>query len=153
MRSLLSSLPPNLEKVKTNPSTLFGVTTSSTTPIIAITSTTPKMDRLFATSATTISSIYTGTFDFLEDGNQAVFESIFGARLIPLLLEVVKKRILVENTEDLKDKLLSFVSLCYLFTFCSIVTRRYVITSDFDKTQIIIDAEGALSRIKLECQV
>ena len=147
--------PPalDLKQVKTNPSTLFGVTNPSATPITAITFMPPKIDRVFATSAATINITYTGTFDFLEDDNQTIFESIFGVQPNSLLPGVVKKRIPVENTEDLKDKLLSFVSLCHLFIFCSIVNDRYVGTSDFEKTQIITDVKETFYRIKLECQV
>ena len=59
----------------------------------------------------------------------------------------------MENKEELKAKLLSFVSLCNLFIFCCIVNRKYVGTSDFDKTQIVTDMEEVLSDIKLERQI
>ena len=108
------------------------------------------MDMVVAHSASGVISTYTGPFNFLEDVNQAVFASIFGDKPTPLWLEAVKKGLPMENTEDLKTKLLSFISLCNLFIFCSIAHRRYVGTSDYDKTQIITDVEEALSDIKLE---
>ena len=138
------------KKVKAGPATLFGVTTPSTAPSTTGASTTPKMDRVFAHSASGVTSTYTGPFNFLEDGNQAVFTSIFGVKPTPLWMDSVKKGLPMENAEGLKTKLLPFVSLCHLFIFCSIVYRRYVGTSDYDKTQIITDVEEALSDIKLE---
>ena len=111
------------------------------------------MDRFFAHSTSGVTSTYTGPFNFLEDGNQAVFTSIFGVKPTPLWMDSVKKGLPMENAEGLKTKLLPFVSLCHLFIFCSIVYRRYVGTSDYDKTQIITDVEEALSDIKLERQM
>ena len=111
------------------------------------------MDRVFATSAAGVVSTYTGDVDFLEDGNQAVFVSIFGPNPTPITLEAAKKEVPVEDTHPLQMKLRSFVSLCELFIFCSIVTRRYVGTSDFDRTSVITDVEEALSKLKLEFRV
>ena len=117
MRSLLkrsvsaitSSPVKSWKKVKSSPSTLFGVTTPSTTSSATDKSTTPNMDMVFAHSASGVTSTYTDPFNFLEDGNQAVFTSIFGDKSTPLWLEAVKKGLPMENTEDLKTKLISFV--------------------------------------------
>ena len=74
-----------------NPSTLFGVATPSTASVTNITSVTPKMDQVFATSSASVISTYTSAFNFLEDGNQAVFASIFGVNPTPLLLKENKE--------------------------------------------------------------
>ena len=111
------------------------------------------MDSVFALSAAGMVSTYTGVVDFLEDGNQAVFDSIFGTTPTPIKLEAAKKGVPVEDTHTLQTDLRSFVSLCELFILCSIVTRRYVGTSDFDRTAIITDVEDALSKLKLEFRV
>ena len=111
------------------------------------------MDSVFALSAAGMVSTYTGVVDFLEDGNQAVFDSIFGTTPTPIKLEAAKKGVPVEDTHTLQTNLRSFVSLCELFILCSIVTRRYVGTSDFDRTAIITDVEDALSKLKLEFRV
>ena len=75
---LVSSPSPALKKLKTNPSTLFGVTTPSTKHFTQVLSMTPKMDQVFASSTVGVVSTYTGAFDFLEDGNQTTFVSLFG---------------------------------------------------------------------------
>ena len=59
----------------------------------------------------------------------------------------------MEDMEILWDIIHSFVSSCDSFIFCSIVTRRYVGTSGFDKTQIITDVEEALFCLKVELKV
>ena len=147
---LVSSHFPALKKLKTNPSTLFGATTPSTTSLPQNLSVTPKMDRVFSSSVAGVINTYTDAVDFLEDGNQAVFVSIFGTTPTPITVEVAKKGVPFEDTNTLQTKLRSFVSLCELFIFCSIVTRRYVGTSNFDRTAIITDVEDALSQLKLE---
>ena len=150
---LVSSPPSALKKLKTNPSSLFGATPPSTTSLSQNIFVTPKIDRVFSSSTTGEISTYTGAANFLEDGNQAVFVSIFGTTPIPITLEAAKKRVLFEDTHTLKTKLRSFISLCELFILCSIVTRRYVGTFDFDRTAIIMDVEDALSQMKLEFRV
>ena len=76
---------------------------------------TPKMVQIFASSVEGVVSTYTGAFDFLEDGNQATFVLIFGTTPTPIILEVAKKEVPVENTSTLRDNIHSFVSLCELF--------------------------------------
>ena len=94
---LVSTSSSALKKLKTNPSTYFGVTTSST-------------------SAAGVVSTYTGAFEFLENGNQAIFASIFGTTPTPIIIEAAKKEVPVENIYTLWDKIRSFVSLVnYLF--------------------------------------
>ena len=113
---LVSTSSSALKKLKTNPSTYFGVTTSSTTPITQELSVTPKMDQVFASSAAGVVSTYTGAFEFLENGNQAIFASIFGTTPTPIIIEAAKKEVRVENIYTLWDKIRSFVSLVnYLF--------------------------------------
>ena len=150
---LVSSPFPVLKKLKTNPSTLFGTTPPSTTSLPRNLFATPKIDRVFASSVAGVVSTYTGVVDFLEDGNQADFVSIFGTTPTPIELEATKKGVPFEDTHTLQTNLRSFVSLCELFIFCSIITRRYVGTSDFDWTEIITDVEDALSKMKLEFRV
>ena len=101
---LVSSPSPALKKLKTNPSTLFGVTTPSTTYFPQTLSVTPKMDRVFVSSAAGVVSTYTGAFDFLEDGNQTAFVSIFGTTLTPITLEAAKKGVPFEDTNILQKK-------------------------------------------------
>ena len=73
------------------------------------------MVQVFASSVAGVVSTYTGAFDFLEDGNQATFVPIFGTTPTPIILEVAKKEVPVENTSTLRDNIHSFVSLCELF--------------------------------------
>ena len=75
------------------------------------------MERVFASSAARVIITSTGAVDFLEDGNQVVFVSIFGTTPTPITLEAAKKGVLFQDTSTLQTKLCSFVSLCELFIF------------------------------------
>jgi len=63
------------------------------------------MAGIFTTYLTSITSTYTGIFDFLEDSNQAVFNKVVGTQPTPLLLEAVTKGVPVEEVCTLRDKL------------------------------------------------
>lgn len=95
---------------------------------------TPKIDGLFVTASNGMGVTYTGALDFLEGGNQAVFNSVFGDSPTPLSLSRVKKlEDIVEEIAFLCEKINTFASLCHLFIYCSIIHRRSFGTSDYNR--------------------
>jgi len=119
--------------------------------IIPGSSLSPKMDGVLAASSRKNGTTYNGVLDFLEDGNQPAFDSVFGTNPLPLVLVTVRdQKLAVEETDGLRDRISAFISYCQLIIFCSIVQRQYVGASDYDQSQIITDVEHALSQLKME---
>ena len=151
--SMLTTTPPSATKRTRGLSVnLFGDGTPTDTPSTT-TSGTPRTDGVFASASKSLSTTFTGEIDFLEDGNQHVFASLFGAQPLPLTLALAKKSLAVEDLVTVQDKVSAFVSLSHLLIFCRIVHRRYVGSSDFDESEIIADVETELSSLKLETRV
>ena len=56
----------------------------------------------------------------------------------------------MEQTTHLREKLSNFFLLCHLLIFYSIVNKRYVGTSDYDHSKVIMDMERKLTHLRLE---
>ena len=83
---------------------------------------TPKIDGLFVTAYNGMGVTYTGALDFLEGGNQAVFNSIFDVSSTPLSLSRSKKlEVVVNEISSLCERIKTFTSLYHLLIYCSIV--------------------------------
>ena len=151
--SMLAAIPPSAAKrTQILLVNLFGDGIPIDAPSMTI-SGTPRMDRVFASASKSLSTTFTGALDFLEDGNQHVFASLFGEQSLPLTLVLVKKSLAVEDLVTVQDKVSAFVSLFHLLICCRIVHRRYVGSSDIDELEIIADMEAELSNIKIETRV
>ena len=112
---------------------------------------TPKMDEVFAASSGSKGTTYNGALNFIADGNQPDFVSIFGTDSLPfVLVKTNKQELAVEETDKLRDTIRIFTSYCLLIIFCNIVHRQYVGASDYYQSQIITDVEQELTRFKVE---
>ena len=94
LMSATLSLPmdtPKRAKTASGPvENLFG-TLLPGSPLTAGYTGTPKMGRVFAASTGRKDTTYNGVLDFLEDGNQSTFFSIFGTDTLSITLIKAKK--------------------------------------------------------------
>ena len=82
--SMLAATPRSADKrTRGLPVNLFGDGTPTDAPSTT-TSKTPMIDGVFTSASKSLSTTFTGALDFLENGNQHVFVSLFGAHPLPL---------------------------------------------------------------------
>ena len=153
MSATLSSPVDTPKRAKTTSgpvANLFG-TLLPGSPLTAVSPGTPKIDGVFAASSERKGTTYHGTLDFLGDGNQSTFFSIFDTDPLPVtLIKAKHQQLAVEKTDKLRHTISSFTSYCQLIIFCNIVHRQYVDASDYDQSQIITDVEEKIIRLKME---
>ena len=136
----------------TNPTPAIAIPSVNILSSFTSCSSTPKMDRVRTSVASSRLSTYLRPMDLLD--NQASFVSVFSINHV--ILRVSKRAAgtcVIEDTEYLATKLGKYCDAYQLHLFCDIVKLQFVGTIVYDSHRMMHDIYLSLSSLKLESRV